>query len=147
MTAPLAVTRPRFVSTVDLNGWRFKTYWASPDGRPQSGLLATARIRATTALPERPDMVGAYGVGFVIVELSHRRLLAQVSWWVRPDELYQRSFAAADRHSVLQPSATASVGGACELAVTAHEAGAWLRHVLANPAGPDIEGYLTDVLT
>jgi hypothetical protein len=152
MTAPLAATRPRFLGTVDLSGWRFKNYWASPDGRPRSGLLAQARLHAAGALPDRPDRVGAYGVGFMIVEASPSRLLAQVSWWVRPDELYQRSFAAPggsdclDEPLMLAPAATPTVGGSCELAVTAHEAGAWLRHVLANPAGPDVEGYLADVL-
>ena len=145
MTTPLVVMRPRFVATVDLNGWRFKTYWASPDARPRSDLLAKARIRVATALPDRPDRVGAYGVGFVVVELSRCRLLAQVSWWVRPDELYQRSFAAPDAGASLTPSATPTIGGACELSVTAHEAGSWLRHVLANPTGPDIDGYLADV--
>jgi hypothetical protein len=60
--------------------------------------------------------------------------------------LYRRSFASPDGDS-LAPSDTPSIGGACELAVTAHEGGAWLRHVLANPAGPDIDRYLADVYT
>jgi hypothetical protein len=160
MTAPLAAgrsllaaTRPRFLGTVDLSGWRFKSYWASQDGRPRPALLAQARLHAAGALPDRPDRVGAYGVGFMIVEASPSRLLAQVSWWVRPDELYQRSFAAPgvtdslDEPLMLAPAVTPTVGGSCELAVTAHEAGAWLRHVLANPAGPDIDAYLADVST
>jgi hypothetical protein len=141
MTAVL-LTRPRLVGVVDLSGWRFKSYWASVDGRPRPDVLARARGCTATALPDRPDRVGAYGVGFLIVESSPARLLAQVSWWVRPDELYQRSFVALGGRFL--PSETASVGGACELAVTAHEAGAWLRHVLANPVGPDIESYLAD---
>jgi hypothetical protein len=149
MTHSLAVLAPRFLGVVDLSGWRFKSYWASADGRPRPAVLAQARFHAATALPDRPDRVGAYGVGFLIVDVSPFRLLAQVSWWVRPDELYQRSFAAlpepdgAPVH--LAPSVTPSVGGSCELAVTAHEGGSWLRHVLANPAGPDIDGYLADV--
>jgi hypothetical protein len=145
MTGVLALARPRSLGVVDLNGWRFKKYWASVDGRPRSDLVARARVCAATALPDRPDRVGAYGVGFIIVESSPSRLLAQVSWWVRPDELYQRSFVALS--GPFMPSETASVGGACELAVTAHEAGAWLRHVLANPAGSDIESYLADAYT
>jgi hypothetical protein len=145
MTAPLALTWPRFVATADVDGWRFKTYWASHTGRPRPDLLTKARIRVAAALPDRPDRVGAYGVGFMVVELSECRLLAQVSWWVRPDELYQRSFLSPDSGAALAPSATPTLGGACELAVTAHEAGAWLRRVLANPAGPDIDGYLADV--
>jgi len=146
MTAPLtAVSQTRFLGVADLSGWRFKRYWASPDGKPRSGLLAQARLHAAAALPDRPDRVGAYGVGFFIVDVSPGRLLAQVSWWVRPDELYQRSVLAPDVESqLLVPAVTPTVGGACELAVVAHEAGAWLRHVLANPAGPDIEAYLGD---
>lgn len=34
-----------------------------------------------------------------------------------------------------------------ELAVQAHEREAWLRHVLANPAGPDLDAYLRDGLS
>jgi hypothetical protein len=149
----LVLARPRFLGVIDLAGWRFKSYWASADGRPRAAVLAQARLHAATALPDRPDRVGAYGVGFLIVDVSPVRLLAQVSWWVRPDELYQRSFAAphepdgAGEPVRLEPSVTPTVGGACELAVTAHEGGAWLRHVLANPAGPDIDGYLADVYT
>jgi hypothetical protein len=149
MSAPTVIGgRPRFLSTADVDGWRLKTYWVSPDGRPRSGLLAQARRRAAEVLPERPDREGAYGVGFLVVELSACRLLAQVNWWVRPDELYQRTFAALPEfpHD-LEPLVTATIGGTSELAVTGHEAGAWLRRVLANPAGPDIDGYLGDVLT
>ncbi|GIJ43280.1 hypothetical protein Val02_01660 [Virgisporangium aliadipatigenens] len=146
--AVLHATRPRFLGTSDVDGWRLKTYWVSPGFRPPSGLLAQARRRAVEVLPERPDREGAYGVGFLVVEVSACRLLAQVNWWVRPDELYQRSFAALPGFpQSLELLATATIGGTSELAVTAHEAAAWHRRVLANPAGPDIDGYLGDVLT
>jgi hypothetical protein len=68
-----------------------------------------------------------------------------VDWWVQPDELYQCAFAAPPgTPNALEPLITAAIGVG-ELAITAHEGQAWLRHVLANPAGRDIDGYLADV--
>jgi hypothetical protein len=34
-----------------------------------------------------------------------------------------------------------------EAAVICHERAAWVRHVLANPAGADLGAYLADVLS
>jgi hypothetical protein len=132
----------------DVDGWKIKMYGIAPaDARPRAELVRAARHRAAAALPTRPDQAGAYGVGFLIVRDAPERCLALVDWWVHADELYQRIFVApADRPQALAPQGTAGIGGVCELEVTAHERRAWLRHVLENPAGWDIDGYLGDTL-
>lgn len=134
----------RFVGTADIDGWRIKTYRVSPT--TGAHMLAAARRSAAATLPVRPDRVGAFGVGFLVVHFTECRLLVQLNWWVRPAELYQRTFAApADSPKDLAPLDTAAISGISELAIAAHEGAAWRRHVIANPAGPDIEAYLRDV--
>jgi hypothetical protein len=134
----------RFVGTTEVDGWRLKTYRVSPATGP--AMLSAARRTVAATLPTRPDRVGAFGVGFLVVHLTGARLLAQLNWWVRPDELYQHTFAAPpDAPQALAPLDTASISGISELAIAAHEGAAWRRHVIANPAGPDIEAYLEDV--
>jgi hypothetical protein len=138
----------RFLATCDVDGWKIKTYGMAPaDGVPRSELVRAARTRAAGVLPDRPDRVGAFGVGFLIVRDGADGCLALVDWWAHLDELYQCVFTApADRPQALEPQLTAVIGGVCELEVLAHERSAWLRHVLANPAGRNIDAYLTDTL-
>jgi hypothetical protein len=148
VTAPVSVDPlvfpSRFVGTTDIDGWRIKTYRVCPT--TGSRMLAAARRTVAATLPPRPDRVGAFGVGFLVVHLTECRLLAQLNWWVRPDELYQHTFAAPpDAPQDLAPLDTATISGISELAIAAHEGAAWRRHVIANPAGPDIEAYLKDV--
>jgi hypothetical protein len=139
--------RPCFLATVDIDGWQLKTYAiTSQQERPRQELMVAARRQAAAALPQRPDQVGAFGVGFLLLHDTEGCCLALVDWWVRPDELHQRVFTApAKRPEALEPSATAAIGGVWDLAVTAHEGRAWQRHMIDNPARRDIDGYLADV--
>ncbi len=131
-----------FLGTHDIDGWKIKTYRTTHLG---AGLMSAARHRAAGALPERPDRVGAYGVGFLIVHQTAGSCFALVDWWVREDELHQRVFATdPDRPTAFEPLHTTVVGRVPALDVLGHERQAWLRHVLANPAGPDIDAYLAD---
>jgi hypothetical protein len=137
--------RPRSLGTSPVDGWQIKTYGVASEGVPRAELTRAARTCAAATLPERPDLEGAFGVGFLIVRDGIDGCLALVDWWAHDEQLYQRAFTApADRPRELEPLATAGIGGVCELAVVAHERIAWLRHVLANPAGRDIDGYLRD---
>ncbi|HYN96600.1 MAG TPA: hypothetical protein VES42_22380 [Pilimelia sp.] len=136
------------LATSDLDGWKLKTYGISPGGaRPRAQLVRAAQSMAAAVLPGRPDREGAFGVGFIIVRDTPDYCLALIDWWAYAGELHQRTFAAPpDRPHALVPRSSAAIGGVCELEVTAHESQAWLRHVLANPAGWDIDGYLADIL-
>jgi hypothetical protein len=140
--------RLEFLATSDVDGWKIKTYGiSSEDARPRAELVRAARARAAASLPDRPDREGAFGVGFLIVRDGPERCLAFVDWWAQAGELFQLAFVApGDRPQALAPQLSAAIGGVCELEVTAHERQAWLRHVLANPAGWDIDGYLADTL-
>jgi hypothetical protein len=138
----------RFLATSDVDGWKIKTYGIAPaDTVPRSALVRAARVRAAAALPARPDQEGAFGVGFLIVRDGFDGCLALVDWWARGDELFQRVFVApTDQPQALEPQTSAGIGSVFELEVLVHERAAWLRHVLANPAGRDINAYLGDTL-
>lgn len=145
--SPDVITPPaRFLAIDDLGGWKIKTYGvagAAPRVRPQ--LLATARLRALTALPDRPDRIGAFGVGFLIIHDGPGCCLTLLHWWMRPDTLHQRAFAtpiAAPR--ALAPLASAAIGAVSDLLLTDHERAAWTTHVLSRPAAPDVDAYLAD---
>jgi hypothetical protein len=137
------------VGLTDLRGWRLKIYSVGvvATTRPPPTLVGAIRQHVVDVLPERPDLDGAYGIGFIIVHESDEGCLVFIDWWVRPDELHQRALSAPpDQPRSLMPLATANVGGMDELAVVSHECNSWLRHVLDRPTWPDIEGYLADVL-
>jgi hypothetical protein len=136
-----------FLHIDDLCGWKMKTYGIAAGARPRPALMAAAVRVANGTLPQRPDLDGAFGLGFLIVHDTAGCCLALVHWWVRPDELHQRVFVATpDAPRSLAPPATATIGHLPELAIIEHERQALLRHVLDRPAGPDVDAYLTDVL-
>jgi hypothetical protein len=138
----------RHLANHDIDGWTIKTYGMAADGgRPRAELTMAARRRAATTLPPRPDRVGAYGVGFLIVHEAADACFALVDWWVHPDQLHQRVFSAAlERPAALEPLHTPVIGCVSALAVIAHERQSWLRHVLTNPTGPNIDAYLADTV-
>ena len=129
--------RPRRLAVQDLLGVAADGAAAREPAWPRPGR------RAAETLPDRPDRVGAFGVGFLVVHLADDHLLAQVNWWVRPDELHQRAFVSppgdAARCSWSRRPRRRSAASA-NSTIAAHEGGAWMRHVIANPAGPDIDG-------
>jgi hypothetical protein len=139
--------RCRFLQIGELCGWRLKTYGIAGGSRPRPELVAAAMRVTADALPKRPDLEGAFGLGFLIVHDTAACCLALVHWWVRPDELHQRVFETTpDAPRALMPPVTATIGHLPELAIIEHERQALLRHVLDRPAGPDVDAYLTDVL-
>ncbi len=89
------------------------------------------------------------GVASLIVHIGRAGVWLLLDWWSQGDLMRHRHFFA----SLDDPARFTDVGprhiGPCvwELAVQAHERQAWLVHVLANPAGPDLDAYLADGLT
>lgn len=88
------------------------------------------------------------GVAHLTLHLGLGGVWLLLDWWSEGDMLMHRHFHA----SLDDPTRFADVAsrhyGPCvwELAVQAHEREAWLRHVLANPSGPDLDAYLQDGL-
>jgi hypothetical protein len=145
-------TRPiRFLELHETAGWSLKIYGITVDGnRPRPALTEAARTLAPWALPNPAvSRDGAdldrYGVGFVIVHDAGDMCLAIYDWWAGEHEIHQQMYSAPlDSPEALKPHPTPALGCVWELAVIDHERRSWVRHILANPAGPDLPAYLND---
>jgi len=149
--------RPRTVSYLgvrELSGWRVKLYgiaWRGEEPRPR--LVRAAAQTASQALPTPARQLGdngpdRYGLGFCIVHDASDRCFVLLDWWAAENEIHQRMFSAPlDAPDALAAHPTEAIGCVWELAVTDFERRAWLRHVLANPGGPDVDAYLHATFT
>lgn len=88
------------------------------------------------------------GIAHMLLHLGTGGAWLLVDWWSEGDILMHRHFHAGfDRPERFSDVAPRHFGPCVwELAVQAHERDAWIRHVLANPAGPDLAAYLSDGL-
>ena len=147
---PRSVT---FLGTVrSRTEWHIKRYAITMAGRkgviPEAAAQAAERA-AGVALPLPPGAGASHGVAVLTMHMGLQGFWVLVDWWAHGDVLMHRHLRAP----VEQPEALRDVAaegfGPCvwELAVQAHERQAWLRHVLVNPHGPDVDTYLTDGLT
>jgi hypothetical protein len=149
--------RPRVIGSLgvrEVADWQVKVYGIAWKGEGPRPSLIEAGIRsARQALPapawrcgeEGPDR---YGVGFCVVHDASDRCFVLVHWWAAENELHQRMFSAPlEQPDALAPHTTEAIGCVWELAVTDFERRAWLRHVLTNPGGPDLDAYLRATFT
>ena len=144
--------RPRSICHLgvrELSGWQVKLYgiaWQGEQPRPE--LVQAATRTAAQALPSPArqlagDGLDRYGLGFCIVHDASDHCFVLCDWWAAENELHQRMFSAPlNAPDALAPHPAEAVGCVWELAVTDFERRAWLRHVLANPGGPDEAAYL-----
>lgn len=147
------VYRPRAVAFQGVRAagrWQLKTTVITVRGRAAhfADIIAGAGEQADrllAAIPAGPDA----GVAQLIVHIGTGGVWLLLDWWSEGDVLMHRHF-----HATLDdPTRFTDVAphhlGPCvwDLAVQAHEREVWLRHVLANPNGPDLAAYLGDGLT
>lgn len=146
----------RFLRLHQAAGWRLKFYGiAASGGEPRAELTRVAESLVPTVLPcpavhsggGIPHDVDRYGVGFMIAHDAVDYAFALYGWWAREDELHQRIMSCLpNRLDTMRSHPTRTIGCVQELAVTDFERRSWLRHVLTNPDGPNIEAYLGDHL-
>lgn len=130
--------------------WRVKCTAITVRGRAAhfADVFDAAWTKAETLLAAMDGGADA-GVASLIVHVGTGGVWLLLDWWEQGDMLMHRHFHA----SIDDPARFTDVApqhvGPCvwELAVQAHERQAWLTHVLANPAGPDLGAYLADGLT
>ena len=106
--------------------------------------MDAALRKAEAVLPRPAHAHGRYGVGFVVVHQAADYSFVLVDWWYGENEIHQKLFSADLGHpDGLAPHSGDAIGCVWELSVTDFERRAWIRDVLANPSGPDIELYLS----
>ena len=126
-------------------GWRLKVYsiaYGREQARPEA--VAAAKERAEKMIPP----TGGYGVGFLGVHDGRGAVFAFLDWWEGENELHHHVWVApADHPTALKPVVDNNPSVCVwDIAVQWHERQAWVTHVLANPDGPDLEGYLSERL-
>jgi len=133
-------------------GWRIKQYAVTLAGK--EGTIPDAAVRAAEqasemALPLPLGADASHGIAVLTMHMGLQGFWVLVDWWAHGDVLMHRHLRApVGRPEALRDAAPEGFGPCVwELAVQAHERQAWLRHVLANPRGPDVDAYLADGLT
>jgi hypothetical protein len=129
--------------------WKVKAYGITyRDARPGAALIQTAREMATAVFPEPAVTANRYGCGFAGIHQGRGANFLFFCWWENENELLHRVFVGSGNAADGFSEQTAQEVRACvwDIAVIAYEREAWIRHVLDNPAGPDIDAYLSDRL-
>lgn len=104
-----------------------------------------ARKTAMSAVQGAASDPRATGLGFCIVHVGEDAVWLLVDWWISGGILCQQMYSALlDQPEQFQPVRGPFIACVWELEVTAHERGAWMRHVLRET--PDINAYVADVL-
>ena len=135
----------RFIRLEQRGDWRLKVYGIATPGRvPRPALVDAAVEIAGRVLPRPAVDDERHGVGIVVAHDSATYCFAIVYWWQSANELHQRVYAAP-REDPRAMTKLGDPGAGCvwELAVVDFERRAWLEDVLKNPAGPDVDLYLT----
>jgi hypothetical protein len=146
-TDHLPVYKKRFLRSLGVwtpEGWSIKCYMTSAFGdKLPPGFLAAGK---QCIGPRLSEVDAPHKVGFMI--LSHGILgqWVMLDWW-KGALLYENIFVT-DEDPPRQFDAAPEGLFQCvwELRITQHEREAWIKHVLANPNGPDLDGYLSDQL-
>jgi hypothetical protein len=139
----------RFLGLLSGDGWRLKTYgiaYERPAPRPE--LVEAASKAVAEVLPMPADGDGRHGVGFVGVHDGRGHCFVFVDWWADENELHHHVFISPSDDPETLEDMTGSGLSACvwDLAVIGFERDAWVRTVLANPDGPDVDAYLAERL-
>lgn len=131
------------LGVLELDGWRLKSTAITHADRTFSPRFAEAAgAAARAALPHPAVTATRYGLGFLGVHQGRTADVAFVDWWMDEDELHHVMFVTG-ADGGLRPARPGELT-ACswDLALIAFERDAWVRTVLADPAGPDAEAYL-----
>jgi hypothetical protein len=125
-----------------------KTYGiALQDGAISEGALDQGRRVAALSIPSPAPADGVYGVGHLIVHEGEHAIWTLVQWWRDEDALEQLMLRAPlGRPQAAVEHRPRVIGCAWELAVTAFERDAWVRHVLQDSGGGRLERYLAETL-
>jgi hypothetical protein len=137
--------RLAFIRDQIVAGWRLKVYGIAARGpSPRSALVEATVDLAARVLPQPPTGDERSGIGFVIAHEAASICIGLVYWWDYANELHHRVYIAPqDEPAALTKLSDPGSGCVWELGIIDFERRAWLADVLANPAGPDIERYLS----
>ncbi|MGJ4940274.1 hypothetical protein ACQR1W_06830 [Bradyrhizobium sp. HKCCYLS1011] len=146
--------RPRmvtFLGTRSCGRWRAKINAITVSGVASDvpDIIEAAWDTSASVLRELPETELDSNIGFLTIHVGEAGVWLLIDRWEDCDILRHHHFRAPLTDPTRFADLSAEHYGPCvwELAVQAFERQAWLDHVLANPAGPDVEAYLSAGLT
>ncbi len=137
----------RFLEEWPVEGYRLKVYGITRgDPVPAGALLDAAKAVVQRHLSERPTRHTTYGVGFLGVHQGRGANQIFLDRWINENELHHVVYVSHPERPTELTRAPDDYNSVClwDLALQAFEREAWLRCVLANPEGPDLEAYLRE---
>jgi hypothetical protein len=135
----------RFLELWQPDDWRMKVYGIAY-GRPtpRAELVEAAKVVARKALAETASATNHYTVGFLGVHDGRTANFVFVDWWADENELHHHVYLSSDDEParLVENTGTGPIACVWDLRVMSFERDAWLRSVLRNQHGPDLEEYL-----
>lgn len=137
--------RPRPIRFLELwqeSRCRIKVYGIAYQRRlPRVELVDAARAAAR---PHLTQAAAAYGVGFLGVHDGRGANFVFLDYWAEENELHHHVYVSPAGKPELMEYVTPTGLSACvwDLRVICFERQAWVDCILANPNGPDLDGYL-----
>ncbi len=146
--APYARRSLRPVDVWAMYGWKVKAYsLAFRDERARPELVDAMRKLVAARLP-RPAVSDAHhGAAFACAHDGETGEFVFLCWWENENELAHVVWGGAKGSGLPERGTHQTRSCVWEAAVICHERAAWLRHVLANPSGPDLEAYFADMVS
>ncbi|BBD09850.1 hypothetical protein [Desulfovibrio ferrophilus] len=145
MSEPCELRPIRFMELLEFDGWRIKVYGiAYGREEPRSELMAAARVLARRAFPRPACEDGRYGVGYLGVHDGRGSNFVFTDWWADENELHHHVFISPSDDPEALEEFTATGVSACiwDMKVMCFERDTWVKKVLRNPDGPDLQAYL-----
>lgn len=139
----------RFLELWEHLGWRVKVYGITCEGEHPSPLaVAAGKTIARQQLPLPAVTENRYSIAFLIVHEASDCYWYVLDFWSHENALQHRIYSAPFGAPDQWDDVTTRGPNMCvwELGVMCHERQAWVRHVLANPAGPNLAAYLAQRL-
>jgi len=136
----------RFLDLWQLKGWRLKAYGIAYKGeRPRRALIEAAQKLATEKLDQFSQNKAHYYAGFVGIHDGRGANFVFIDFWADENELHHHVYIspAAAPAALAYVTPTGLIACVWDLSLMSFERQAWVKTVLANPAGPDVEQYLT----
>jgi len=141
--------RPRSISFLGARTcgrWRVKINVITTQGSALdfSDVVEAAWQTSVSVLQELSETELDTNIAFLTLHLGMAGVWLLIDRWEDGDILRHHHFRAGLNDPTCFVDVSADHYGPCvwELAVQGYERQAWIDHVLANPAGPDIETYL-----
>ena len=135
----------RFLELWSEAGWTLKVYGiAYRRPRPRPRLIEAAKDTAREQLTGPANKHNHYGLGFLGVHDGRGANFVFLDYWADENELHQHVYVSPSEEpaSLEDVTTTGLIACAWDLRVLSFERDAWVESVLANPNGPDPEGYL-----